>query len=149
MSSAKSARKDGAPLLPFGAAKMLLAVWLANVTLNVPSPVTGLPDTDNNPVNLYLQKLDHMFAKFAELFRDGTANKALEDKVDEICMTLRSHYMVDRRERNRPLSVADLDYEEIIIYGLQDDLEDYRIEESHNLELEIQEALEDEYVEDE
>lgn len=57
--------------------------------------------------------------------------------------------MVDRRERNRPLSVADLDYEEIIIYGLQDDLEDYRIEESHNLELEIQEALEDEYVEDE
>ncbi|MDL1921993.1 hypothetical protein FBQ95_05225 [Chloroflexi bacterium CFX3] len=72
----------------------------------------------------------------------------MEELVYEISAMLMSHHMVDRRERPRR-SIADLSYDEIAMYGLQDDLEDYRLEESHELELQIRDALEDEYVEDE
>jgi hypothetical protein len=48
MSAATRARNVGAPAVPFGAAKIVLAVWDCSVAVSVPLPVTGDPDTENN-----------------------------------------------------------------------------------------------------
>ena len=48
MSALTSARKVGAPELPFGAMNTWLAVWLASDSAMVPEVVIGLPATDRN-----------------------------------------------------------------------------------------------------